>query len=249
MTPAEQRSRRREAAHGVRFATAFTALLALALVAGADAAEERVNAVKPKVYLGRQIAYTMTADGADWLIRQEREQEESTQQMIAALELEEGMVVADVGCGNGYHALMMARRVGPAGKVYCVDIQQRMLDLLAVRAKRAGITNCALILGSSTSPQLPAGKIDLVLLVDAYHEFTDPESMLRNMRRSLAPDGVIVLAEYRAEDPTVPMKPDHKMSKQQIEKEMQANGFRLRRSYDELPWQHLVFYEKAPADR
>jgi ubiquinone/menaquinone biosynthesis C-methylase UbiE len=209
------------------------------------AAEAReVNTRRPGVYMGRQIAWTMTADGADWLTRESREKEESAREMIRALGLESGQVVADVGSGNGYHALAMAPLVGPTGRVLCVDIQPEMLDLLAERAKKKGITNYDLILGEPTSPRLPRETVDLILLVDAYHEFTDPESMLRNMRRSLKPDGLLALVEYRAEDPEVPMKPDHKMTRQQIDKEMRANGFRLVRHYDALPWQHLVFYGK-----
>jgi ubiquinone/menaquinone biosynthesis C-methylase UbiE len=227
------------------FITVTLLLMSLLVIARPVFAADSVNTVKPKVYLGRQIAYTMTADGADWLIRTSREQEESTRQMIGALELKKGMVVADVGCGNGYHALMMAKEVGTQGRVLCSDIQQEMLNLLAVRARRQKIRNCELILGTETSPHLPAAAVDLILLVDAYHEFTDPVSMLRSMRQSLKPEGVLALVEFRAEDPDVPMKPDHKMSKAQIDKEMQANGFKLVRAYDKLPWQHLVFYGKA----
>lgn len=203
---------------------------------------QEVNARRPGVYMGRQIAWTMTADGADWLTRESREKEESAREMIRALGLESGQVVADVGSGNGYHALAMAPLVGPIGRVLCVDIQQEMLDLLAVRAKKMDITNVDLILGEPTSPRLPRETVDLILLVDAYHEFTDPAAMLAAMRASLTPTGVLALVEYRAEDPTVPIKRDHKMSKAQIDKELTANGFRLVRSYDGLPWQHLVFY-------
>jgi ubiquinone/menaquinone biosynthesis C-methylase UbiE len=229
--------------------TRRTFLAALVLLLGslpalpppiADARE--VNTRRPGVYMGRQIAWTMTADGADWLTRESREKEESTREMIRALGLESGQVVADVGSGNGYHALAMAPLVGPTGRVLCVDIQPEMLELLAERAKKKGITNYDLILGEPTSPRLPRETVDLILLVDAYHEFTDPEAMLATMRASLKPDGVLALVEFRAEDPTVPIKRDHKMSKAQIDKELTANGFRLARSYDGLPWQHLVFY-------
>ena len=219
-------------------------LVILAVLTGlaTEAAADRVNLSQPGTYMGRRIAWTMTADGADWLIRRDRENEESSREMIQALALEPGMVVADVGCGNGYHALMMAPRVGAEGRVLCVDIQQEMLDLLSERAAELRIINHETILGSSTSPKLPANTVDLILLVDAYHEFTDPVSMLRGMRQSLAPGGVLALVEFRAEDPAVPMKPDHKMSKAQIDKEMRANGFKLVHSYDDLPWQHMVFY-------
>ena len=214
----------------------------LATLPPSFAGAQEVNNRRPGVYLGRQIAWTMTADGADWLTRESREKEESAREMIRALELESGQVVADVGSGNGYHALAMAPLVGPTGRVLCVDIQQEMLVLLAERAQEMGITNYDLILGEPTSPRLPRETVDLILLVDAYHEFTDPVAMLAAMRASLKPTGVLALVEYRAEDPTVPIKPDHKMSKAQIDREMAANGFRLVRSYDGLPWQHLVFY-------
>ena len=208
-------------------------------------AEDDINKVKPNIYMGRQIAWTMHSDGAKWLIRKEREKEESTKEMIKALELKEGMVVADVGCGNGYHSLMMAKLVGPKGKVLCVDIQQKMLDLLKERAEKEKVSNYELIKGKYTDPMLPKGKVDLILLVDAYHEFTDPENMLKKMRESLSENGVIALVEFRKEDKAVPIKEDHKMSKKQIDKEYTANGFKLVRSYDKLPWQHLLLYGKS----
>ena len=208
-------------------------------------AEDEINKEKPKVYMGRQIAYTMHSAAANWLIRKEREKEESTEEMIKALELKEGMTVADVGCGNGYHSIIMAKLIGNKGKVLCVDIQQKMLDLLKKRAAKAGIENFELIKGKYTDPMLPKGKVDLILLVDAYHEFTDPENMLKKMRESLSENGVIAIVEFRSEDPNVPIKKDHKMSKEQIMKEYKANGFKLVRSYDKLPWQHLLFFGKA----
>ena len=208
-------------------------------------AEDEINNEKPKVYMGRQIAYTMHSDGAKWLIRREREKEESVKEMIKALELKEGMTVADIGCGIGYHSIMMAKIIGSKGEVLCVDIQQKMRDMLKERAEKEGIKNCKLIKGKYTDPMLPKASVDLILLVDAYHEFTDPESMLKKMRDSLSENGVIALVEFRKEDKSVPIKEDHKMSKAQIEKELKANGFKLVRSYDKLPWQHLVFYGKA----
>lgn len=207
-------------------------------------AENKINTEKPQVYLGRQIAYTMHSAAANWLLRKNREKQESTEEMIKALQLKPGMNVADIGCGNGYHSLMMAKLIGNKGKVYCVDIQQKMLDLLKVRAKEKEISNYELILGEFTTPKLPANKVDLILLVDAYHEFTDPVSMLKNMRDSLTEKGVIILIEFRAEDPKVPIKKDHKMSKKQITKEMNANGLKLVRSYEKLPWQHFMAFGK-----
>ncbi|WDE96819.1 class I SAM-dependent methyltransferase [Lentisphaera profundi] len=207
-------------------------------------AEEAINSKKPDVYLGRQIAYTMHSSAANWLTRSNREKEESTEEMIAALDLKAGMVLGDVGCGNGYHALKMAKLVGDQGKVYCVDIQSKMLELLKQRATKNGIKNCVTVLGKYTDPMLPKNSLDLILLVDAYHEFSDPENMLKKMRESLKPEGILVLIEFRKEDKNVPIKEDHKMTKAQVTKEMNANQFKLVRSYDKLPWQHMLFYGK-----
>ena len=207
-------------------------------------AEEPLNSKKPDVYMGRQIAFTMHASAANWLLRSNREKEESTEDMIKALELKKGMTVADIGCGNGYHSLVMAELVGDVGKVLCVDIQSKMLQRLNERAQKAGVKNVQTILGEYEDPKLPDNKVDLILLVDAYHEFTQPVKMLQKMRASLTEKGVIVLVEFRKEDKKVPIKEDHKMSKAQILKELQANSFKLVRSYDKLPWQHLIFYGK-----
>ncbi|MDD7986477.1 methyltransferase domain-containing protein [Lentisphaera marina] len=219
-------------------------LLILSILSFAIFAEEKINAKKPNVYMGRQIAYTMHSSAANWLTRTNREKEESVEEMIRAIELKSGMIVGDVGCGNGYHSLKMAKLVGEKGKVYCVDIQSEMLKLLQERAKKAGIKNCVSILGKYTDPMLPKNSLDLILLVDAYHEFTDPEAMLKKMHESLKADGVLVLIEFRKEDKKVPIKEDHKMSKAQIQKELSANQFKLVRSYDQLPWQHMLIYGK-----
>jgi ubiquinone/menaquinone biosynthesis C-methylase UbiE len=198
-----------------------------------------------KEYKGRRIATTMHWKGADWLIRKKREREEASSLMLKQLNLKPGQVVCDLGCGNGYHTLRMARQVAPGGKVYAVDIQQEMLDLLAQRTERQDIYNIEPVLGSATSPQLPHNAMDLILLVDVYHEFSHPEHMLREIRSSLKPAGRLVLVEYRAEDSEVPIKKDHKMSKAQILKELKPNGFVLVREFDELPWQHMMFFETA----
>jgi ubiquinone/menaquinone biosynthesis C-methylase UbiE len=138
----------------------------------------------------------------------------------------------------------MAQKVGPAGKVYAVDIQPEMLQLLGQRAKAAGITNIVPVLSSPANPNLPEEALDLILLVDVYHEFAYPEQMLGGMRAALTDDGVVALAEYRMEDPEVPIKLLHKMSKRQILKEYKPNGFELARQFDELPWQHLMFFRR-----
>jgi ubiquinone/menaquinone biosynthesis C-methylase UbiE len=177
--------------------------------------------------------------------------------MLRQLDIEPGQTVADLGCGNGFYTLKLARMVGPEGKVYAVDIQPQMLILLMRRAEKAGLENIVPVLGSVVDPGLPEEQIDLILLVDAYHEFSHPEEMLARMRASLKPAGRVALAEFRAEDPKVPIKPLHKMSKRQILKEWRAGGFRLVGQFDELPWQHLMFFARddvpaeqpRPADR
>ena len=218
-------------------------LLAAALLAPALFAEE----LPPPAtrYMGRAIAQTMSYHGAPWLVRPERDAEENTALLLKALDVRPGQIVADIGCGNGFYTLELARRVGPEGRVYAVDIQPEMLALLQERAAAAGLKNIVSVLGGPADPRLPEAAIDLVLLVDVYHEFAYPERMLAAMRRSLAPGGRIALAEYRLEDPRVPIKLDHKMGRKQILKEYGAAGFRLEGEFEGLPWQHLLFLERA----
>lgn len=192
-------------------------------------------------YLGRRVALTMSYHGAGWLIRDSRNREENTVAVMKQLELEPGDVVCDMGCGNGYYTLRFGREIGPRGRVLAVDIQPEMLQMLTARAGRTRLDNIQPVLGKVGDPQLPKGELDMVFMADVYHEFSHPQSMLYWIRRSLKPTGVVALLEYRAEDPTVPIKPLHKMSKAQIIKEYQANGFKLVREYNGLPWQHLMF--------
>lgn len=201
-----------------------------------------------KSYLGRVLAKPMGHQGAPWLIRPERDEEENASESMRKLGLKPGMVVCDLGCGNGYWTLPMARKVGEEGKVYAVDIQREMLQKLRQRADRYSVKNIQPVLGAIDDPKIPENEIDLLLMVDVYHEFSHPESMLWEIRRSLTPTGVIALLEYREEDPTVPIKPLHKMSKRQILKEYQANGLKLVREYNELPWQHLMFFGRDDGD-
>jgi len=205
---------------------------------------------EPPHYLGRKIAQTMHYAGAAWLTRNEREQEESSLRMRAELHLKPGMNVCDMGSGNGYHTIPMAKAIAPDGKAYAVDIQQPMLDMLEAAARQEKVMNIVPILGAEDSPKLPEASCDLILLVDVYHEFSNPEPMLAGMKKALKPHGQIVLVEFRAEDDEVPIKPEHKMSKAQIVKEMTATGFTLSRSFDKLPWQHMMWFEAgqpAPA--
>ncbi len=211
-----------------------------------DSKDEETIPPARRTYLGRRIAETMGYGGAQWLIRQNREDEERSSEVMKQLELKPGMVVCDLGCGNGYYSLMMAKEVAPDGKVLAVDIQPEMLHLLELRAKELGTDNLEPILSSVVDPNLPADSVDLLLMVDVYHEFSHPEQMLAGIRQSLKDTGLVALAEYREEDPNVPIKPLHKMSKRQIMREYQANGFRLAKQYDGLPWQHLMFFERDP---
>ncbi len=196
-------------------------------------------------YKGRSIAQTMSYHGAPWLIRKERDSEERPKQLLEALRIKKGQTVVDVGCGNGFYTLRMAKRVGPKGRVLAVDIQPEMLKLLDERARAAGVDNIEPILGGPADPKLPTAEVDLILLVDVYHEFAYPEQMLRAMRESLKPDGAIALTEFRLEDPTVPINLLHKMSKEQILKEFPPIGLKLVREYNELPWQHLMFFGRS----
>jgi cyclopropane fatty-acyl-phospholipid synthase-like methyltransferase len=207
--------------------------------------EEKSDKVPPplKFYKGREIADAMHYSGASWLVRESREREEDCTTMLKALSLKPGQTVCDMGCGNGFYTLKLAKLVGEKGQVLAVDIQPEMLSLLDERAKEAKLTNIKPILGTTVDPNLPGGKVDLILCVDVYHEFSNPEAMLAAMRKSLKPGGRVALVEFRAEDSKVPIKPLHKMSKEQILKEWPANGFKLVDQFDKLPWQHLMFFE------
>ena len=194
-------------------------------------------------YKGREIARTMHWQGAPWLMRKLREEEEKTSEMIRELQLKPGLSVADIGSGNGYHTLMMAEIIGEKGQAYAVDIQPEMLTMLKERAEKAGVKNIKLIENRFWDADLPEKSVDFVLMADVYHEFSHPEQMLSSIKKSLKEDGVVCLLEFKSEDPKVPIKPEHKMSKAQVIKEMSSNGFVLSRSYDKLPWQHLLFFK------
>ncbi|TWT85324.1 Magnesium-protoporphyrin O-methyltransferase [Posidoniimonas polymericola] len=201
-------------------------------------------------YLGRTIARTMHYTGAPWLVRDSREREEEPEKLVAALGLEPGQQVCDLGCGNGFYALKMAEKILRGGVVWAVDIQPEMLDLLRERAEARQVTNVKPVLGDGDDPKLPAGQIDLLLLVDVYHEIYEPAAMLTKIHASLAARGRVALVEFRAEDPNVPIKPLHKMTQAQCVKEFRANNFKLVGQYDKLPWQHVLFFarEDSPLD-
>jgi len=216
------------------------ALLLLSLLVPATLPAQTVHPLT-----GRRIAPAMAPAGADWLDRAEREKEEQPEAALDAIGIQPGMVVADVGAGTGYISVKVAHRVGPSGKVYAEDVQPEMLDHVRDNATDAHLSNIEPVLGSESDPRLPAGKLDLVLLIDVYHEFSQPQKMLEALRRSLKPDGRLVLLEYRKEDPSIPIQPDHKMSVADVETEVQAEGFRLDKLIDTLPRQHLFIFRKA----
>ena len=209
------------------------------------AAKEPAPPSEPGTFEGRAIAPTMSFLGADWLTRAERVTEEDPDALHRELALRPGQVACDIGAGNGYHAIRMARAVAPGGKVLAVDVQPQMLELLRDRIAAEGVSNVEPILGRDDDPALPAGACDLQLLVDVYHELADPEAMLAGLRKALAPGGRIALVEFRGEDDDVPIKAEHKMTKAQVRRELEPRGFRLVHEYDGLPWQHLLVFERS----
>jgi FkbM family methyltransferase len=198
-----------------------------------------------KVYMGREIAQTMSHFGAAWLDRAERLQEERTDLLIEALkpQVKPAHTIADIGAGSGYFSFRLAPLV-PQGTVYAVDIQPEMLALIQSKKEKNRLSNVQTILGTLTDPKLPADSLDWVLLVDAYHEFSHPYEMMTNIRKSLKTTGKVVLLEYRAEDESVPIKPLHKMTEAQVRREMAAVGLTWIETRRTLPWQHLMFFGK-----
>lgn len=195
-----------------------------------------------KIYQGREISHVMGHQGAAWLERQHREREERTDLLVDALGLQPDNVIADIGAGTGYFSFRLSPLV-PSGKVMAVDIQAEML---AIIARSSADSNVVPVLGTVTSVNLAADSVDLVLLVDAYHEFSHPREMGLSIYRALKPGGRVALVEYRAEDPTVRIKRLHKMSEAQAVKEMTALGFHWIATSAALPQQHLIFFEKTP---
>ena len=193
---------------------------------------------------GRRIAGVMGVGGADWLERPERETEEQPDKALDALGLKPGMTVADIGAGTGYMSLRMAKRVGPSGKVWANDLQPEMLRLLRENATEVKLANVETVLGTESDPKLPKGQMDLVLLVDVYHEFSQPQQMLRKIREALKPDGRLVLLEYRKEDPKIPIRPEHKMSVAEVKLELEAENFQISQVIETLPRQHIFILTK-----
>jgi ubiquinone/menaquinone biosynthesis C-methylase UbiE len=193
---------------------------------------------------GRVYALPMGVAGAPWLDRRERELEEDPDLAMRLIRVQRGSTVADLGAGSGYFTVRLARAVGNDGKVYAVDIQAGMLALLQQAITRQRLMNVTPVLGTPDDPRLPAESLDLVLMVDVYHELSAPQVTLAHLKRALKPGGRLVLLEYRAEDPNVPILPEHKMTKAQVKLEIEHEGFRQQRVYDDLPRQHLIVFTR-----
>jgi ubiquinone/menaquinone biosynthesis C-methylase UbiE len=222
-----------------RRATVVGLTAAAALIATLVAQQPGVHPISGRVY-----ALPMGVAGAPWLDRAEREREEDPDLAMRLIRVERGSTVADLGAGSGYFTVRLARAVGAGGKVYAVDIQQGMLDLLKRAAAQERLTNVIPVLAAEDDPRLPAASVDLVLMVDVYHELAAPQTTLAHLKRALKPGGRLVLLEYRAEDPAVPIRPEHKMTKAQVKLEVEHEGFRQQRVYDDLPRQHLIVYTR-----
>lgn len=222
---------------GRKLQICFVAIAATVAVAAAQ--QPGVHPVS-----GRVFAQPMGVQGAPWLERNERQEEEEPDRALRILKIPKGAVVADVGAGSGYMSIRMAKIVGPEGKVYANDIQLGMLDLLRKNVEKAKLTNVTPVLGTVNDPRLPADSLDLILMVDVYHEFSQPQAMLQKMREALKSTGRLVLLEYRAEDPAVPILPEHKMTRAQVKLEVEHEGFKLASVNEDLPRQHLFVFTK-----
>ena len=196
-----------------------------------------------KWYMGRQIAHVMSHYGIEWLERKEREMEENTSQLLKNLAVQPGTAIADIGAGSGYHSTLLSKMVG-TGKVYAVDVEPEMIAYLKNRIKLEGYKNIIPVLSTEQKVSLPANSIDIMLLVDVYHEFSFPYEMTLSMLEALKPGGKLVLVEFRAEDPNVPIKTIHKMSERQAVKEFKASGFLFEKNIGNLPWQHCLIFRK-----
>jgi SAM-dependent methyltransferase len=216
-------------------------LLAAVLAAGLAAQAPDVHPIS-----GRRYAPVMGYQGAPWLERGEREEEEAPDVALDVLKISKGASVADIGAGSGYITVRLAARVGPGGRVFANDVQPQMLNILARRLERAKITNVTLIEGTFDDPRLPPASVDLAIMVDVYHELSQPQAILRHLREALKPGGRLVLLEYRKEDPTVPIKPEHKMSVAEAKMEVEAEGFTLSKVDEALPRQHILIFVAKP---
>src|SRR5437588_3054640 len=197
-----------------------------------------------KFYMGREIAQVMGHLGAEWLERPERDKEEQPSKLHEVLNVKAGDVVADIGAGSGYHTFRLAEKVGAKGKVYAVDIQPEMLAIIKKRMKEKKLENIVPVRGTETDPKLPDNSIDLILLIDVYHEFSYPWEMTTALVKALKPGGRMAFVEFRLEDEKVPILLVHKMSEKQVLKEMAPHPLKWLKTDKSLPWQHVIFFEK-----
>jgi ubiquinone/menaquinone biosynthesis C-methylase UbiE len=214
--------------------------LALALAAALAAQAGSVHPIS-----GRRIAPVMGWQGAGWLERDERIEEEAPDEAIRVLAIPKGASVADIGAGSGYMTVRLAERVGSLGRVYANDLQPQMLEMLRRRLERAKITNVTLVQGEIDDPKLPPASVDVELMVDVYHELSQPQAMLRGLRAALKPGGRLVLVEYRKEDPSIPIRLEHKMTVREAKAELEAEGFTLAKVDESLPRQHILIFTVA----
>jgi predicted methyltransferase len=198
-------------------------------------------------YEGRPIADTCSYLGADWLDRPEREAREQPERVLDLIGLRPGMTVADVGAGTGYFTVRLSKRVGPTGEVIATELQPEMLRILDHRVSKAGIKNVRLVRGTEHQAKLPERCCDVVLMVDVYHELSDPAGVMAGVRRALRERGRLALVEYKAEDRSIPIKPEHKMTLAQIKKELEPLGFAFVTSHEELPDQRVVIFTRDDA--
>ena len=205
--------------------------------------QDPTSAGTGKLYMGREIAAIMGAGGASWLDRNSRQQEENTNLAVSKFPLTSTSTVADIGAGSGYYTFRVAAKA-PLGKIYAVEVQDEMIELLKENIAKRKVGNIEIVKGSDHSPNLPDSSLDLAFMVDVYHELLYPREMLQNIRRALRPGGKLLLLEYKMEDPSVPIKTLHKMSVNQVTRELSANGFTLSYKGDFLPLQHLLIFEK-----
>jgi len=218
----------------------LTVLLPFALAAMVAAQTAPTHPVS-----GRRIAPVMGWQGADWLERSERIEEEEPDVALDVLKIPKGAAVADIGAGSGYMTVRLARRVGPSGTVFANDVQPQMLDMLRRRVEKEKITNVTLVQGTVDDPKLPPASVDLELMVDVYHEFSAPQAMLRGLRQALKAGGRLVLVEYRKENPAIPIRIEHKMTVAEAKMEVEAEGFTLARVDESLPRQHILIFTVA----
>ena len=220
---------------------AGSGLVALVLMAGLAAQTPGVHPLS-----GRRFAPVMGYQGAEWLERTERDEEEAPDVALRVLNIPKGASVADIGAGSGYMTVRLAARVGPTGRVFANDVQPQMLDILARRLADKRIANVTMVQGTFDDPKLPPASVDLELMVDVYHELSQPQAMLRHLREALKPGGRLVLLEYRKEDPTIPIRPEHKMSVAEAKLEVEAEGFTLSKVDESLPRQHILIFTVKP---